>query len=115
MPVWAEGPTLPAPHHRRRQPKPQGSGLWRWADAYEQAPERGQAPAPRADEITAAPVPREAILAESGFLRAMLARFGVSACERDDVLQKCLVGAVVAVREGGRSPGWTVGASSSAG
>ncbi|MGK4000642.1 hypothetical protein [Sorangium sp. So ce1024] len=49
-------------------------------------------------------IPPEAILAESGLIRSMLARCGVPACDRDDVLQECLVGAVVAVREGRYRP-----------
>ncbi|XYH93316.1 hypothetical protein ACMHYB_36400 [Sorangium sp. So ce1128] len=43
-------------------------------------------------------IPPEAILAESDLLRAMLAGFGVPARARDDVLQECLMGAIVAVR-----------------
>ncbi|WP_437488771.1 hypothetical protein WME75_09410 [Sorangium sp. So ce1014] len=49
-------------------------------------------------------IPPEAVLAESGLLRAMLARFGVPARDRDDVLQERLIGAVVAVREGRYRP-----------
>lgn len=49
-------------------------------------------------------IPTEAILAESGLIRAMLARSGVPAHDRDDVLQECLIGAVVAVREGRYRP-----------
>ncbi|MDC0679009.1 hypothetical protein [Sorangium atrum] len=49
-------------------------------------------------------IPPEAILAESGLIRAMLARSGVPAADRDDVLQECLIGAVVAVREGRYRP-----------
>ncbi|HTN90419.1 MAG TPA: sigma-70 family RNA polymerase sigma factor [Sorangium sp.] len=49
-------------------------------------------------------IPPEAILAESRLLRAMLARCGVPAADRDDVLQECLIGAIVAVREGRYRP-----------
>ncbi|AUX48709.1 uncharacterized protein SOCE26_102500 [Sorangium cellulosum] len=41
----------------------------------------------------------EAILVESGRLRAVLASCGVPAADRDDVLQEVLIGALVAVRE----------------
>ncbi|WP_437816517.1 RNA polymerase sigma factor [Sorangium sp. So ce1078] len=49
-------------------------------------------------------IPPEAILAESRLLRHMLTRCGVPARDRDDVLQECLIGAVVAVREGRYRP-----------
>ncbi|AUX46076.1 hypothetical protein SOCE26_075810 [Sorangium cellulosum] len=41
----------------------------------------------------------EAILAESGMLRAVLTNCGVPAADLDDVLQEVLIGALVAVRE----------------
>ncbi|WP_437960387.1 hypothetical protein WME76_48395 (plasmid) [Sorangium sp. So ce119] len=44
------------------------------------------------------------ILAESKLLRAVLANCGVPVRDRDDVLQECLIGAVVAVREGRYRP-----------
>ncbi|WP_433929459.1 hypothetical protein AB3662_37645 [Sorangium cellulosum] len=46
----------------------------------------------------------ETILAQSKLLRAVLANCGVSVRNRDDVLQECLIGAVVAVREGRYRP-----------
>ncbi|MGK3965066.1 sigma-70 family RNA polymerase sigma factor [Sorangium sp. So ce118] len=46
----------------------------------------------------------EVILAESRLLRFMLARCGVPARDREDVLQECLIGAIVAVREGRYRP-----------
>ncbi|WP_437567872.1 RNA polymerase sigma factor [Sorangium sp. So ce542] len=49
-------------------------------------------------------IPPEAILAETWLLRHMLTRCGVPAWDRDDVLQECLIGAVVAVREGRYRP-----------
>lgn len=54
----------------------------------------------RTDKAAVDQIEPEAIIAESGLLRAMLARCGVSAADRYDVLQECLIGSVVAVREG---------------
>ncbi|AUX30517.1 MULTISPECIES: hypothetical protein [Sorangium] len=65
---------------------------------------RGAKRPPAAPTTPPTEVKPEAILAESRRLRAFLARCGVPACDLDDVLQECLIGAVVAAREGRYRP-----------
>ncbi|MGK3995649.1 RNA polymerase sigma factor [Sorangium sp. So ce1024] len=65
---------------------------------------RGAKRPPAAPTTPPTKVKPEVLLAESRRLRTFLAQCGVPARDLDDVLQECLIGAVVAVREGRYRP-----------
>ncbi|WP_437625460.1 RNA polymerase sigma factor [Sorangium sp. So ce1151] len=65
---------------------------------------RGANRPPAAPKPPPAEIKPEAIVAQSKGLRAVLAGCGVPARDLDDVLQECLIGAIVAVREGRYRP-----------